>query len=283
MAIAQLEKQYRQSFPEREPIFTYAGTGISSRQPITVCPYLTEPGSGIQFIVSDLRDQDSKPVRIPALAPYVVNTLRNVVLGIGQARLCLIEHFMAAAAFCNVLDLDVIVDGPELPLGDGSAHFWLELFTQAGFKPVLPPLKYALKEAVSVGKQDRRLLAVPADTFSMAYLMDWQHPRIGKRWCNWVSGQSPDDIARARTFGWQKEHNMLGLTDEVVSLTDDGFSKPLLFEDEPVRHKLLDLFGDLTLLGVNPLAIQAQFISIKGGHELDVQLTKELKDKLIEL
>ncbi len=283
MVIAQLEKQYRKNFPQRKAIFTYQGTGISSRQPITVCPYLTEPGSGIQFIISDLRDKENKPVRIPALAPYVVNTLRNVVLGVGQARLCLIEHFMTAAAFCNVLDLDVIVDGPELPLGDGSAYLWLELFAEAGFKPVVPQTKYALKEPVSVSKQDRQLLALPANNFSMTYLMDWHHPAIGKRWCSWTSGQPPEDIARARTFGRQKEHEMLGLNDEVVSLTDDGFSKPLLFEDEPVRHKLLDLFGDLTLLGVNPLAIQAQFISIKGGHEMDVQLVKELKDKLVEL
>ena len=113
--------------------------------------------------------------------------------------------------------------------------------------------------------------------------MDWQHPAIGKRWCSWTADQSPSDIATARTFGWQKDHQLLGVTDEVVSLKADGFSKPLHFEDEPVRHKLLDLLGDLTLSGINPMAIQAQFISIKGGHELDVELVKRLTTKLMEI
>ena len=69
---------------------------------------------------------------------------------------------------------------------------------------------------------------------------------------------------------------MLGLTKDVVSLTEDGFSYPLRFEDEPVRHKLLDLIGDLALIGVNPLRLNARILSIKGGHELDVQLAKKL-------
>ena len=65
-----------------------------------------------------------------------------------------------------------------------------------------------------------------------------------------------------------------------MSLTETGFSKPLHYEDEPVRHKLLDLLGDLVLSGVNPLSIKAQFISIKGGHEMDVDLAKQLQNKL---
>lgn len=69
---------------------------------------------------------------------------------------------------------------------------------------------------------------------------------------------------------------MLGLENDVVSLTADGFTQPLRFEDEPVRHKLLDLVGDLALSGVNPLKFKAKFISIKGGHELDVEMAKRL-------
>jgi UDP-3-O-[3-hydroxymyristoyl] N-acetylglucosamine deacetylase len=281
LAIAQLEKQYQQIYPERKILFAHQGTGITSKQPISVSVYLSEPGSGIQFIIPDLKSDNGRPAIVPALAPYVVNTLRNVVLGKGSARLCLVEHFLAAAAFCNVFDMDVVVDGPELPLGDGSAAFWIELFSQSGCAPQLPEKKYLLKEPVIATKADRQLIALPAAVFSITYLMDWQHPAIGKRWCSWTSDQSPFDLARARTFGWQKDHDLLGLTDEVVSLTSDGFSQPLHFEDEPVRHKLLDFLGDLTLSGINPLAIQAQFISIKGGHAMDVELVKQLKDKLL--
>jgi UDP-3-O-acyl-N-acetylglucosamine deacetylase len=107
-------------------------------------------------------------------------------------------------------------------------------------------------------------------------MMDWNHPLIGKCWQSWASGQDPHQIADARTFGSLQEHTMLGITDESVSLTSDGFSKELRWKDEPVRHKLLDLVGDLVLAGVNPQRWKARFISIKGGHEMDVEMSKRL-------
>ena len=82
---------------------------------------------------------------------------------------------------------------------------------------------------------------VPDVSFSVTYLMDWKHPQIGKRWQTWNLSMPASEIADARTFGSLKEHEMLGLVDDVVSLTSDGFTDKLRFEDEPVRHKLLDL------------------------------------------
>lgn len=278
MTAVQVEKHYEQTFPNNKYLFAYEGIGTTSKRAIRVTVYLTSPGSGIQFVLSDLKEET--PVKIPALAGYVVNTLRNVTIGQGSIRLCLVEHFLAAAAFCNLFDIDVVVDGPELPLGDGSALIWLDLFSQAGYKPAMPDKKFELLEAIFITKGDRQLIALPAADFSMTYLMDWSHPCIGKRWCTWTAKQSPLEIASARTFGSKKEHDLLGIEGQAVSLTETGFSKPLHFEDEPVRHKLLDLFGDLVLTGINPLAIQAQFISIKGGHEMDVDLSKQLKNKL---
>lgn len=278
MTAVQVEKHYEQTFPNSKCLFTYEGVGTTSKQTIRLTVYLTAPDTGIHFVLSDLKEE--KPVRIPALASHVVNTLRNVTIGQGSTRLCLVEHFLAAAAFCNLLDIDVVVDGPELPLGDGSALIWLDLFSQAGYKATLPEKRIELAEAIFIAKGDRQLIALPASDFSMTYLMDWSHPCIGKRWCTWTTKQSPLEIASARTFGSQKEHDLLGIGGEAVSLTETGFSKALHFEDEPVRHKLLDLLGDLVLTGVNPLAIQAQFISIKGGHEMDVDLSKQLKSKL---
>ena len=279
MPAAKLEEQYKNNYPHKKLLFNYEGIGTTSKKRIRICAYLGEPGSGIQFILPS--GQES--VRIPALASYVVNTLRNVTVGQGANRLCLVEHFLAAAAFCNVNDMDVTVDGPELPLGDGSAQFWLELFSEAGYKPIVPEKKFALSQGIFISKGDRQLIALPAQNFSLTYLMDWSHPSIGKRWYTWTDAQSALDIASARTFGWQKEHDLLGIGGEAVSLTDTGFSKPVYFEDEPVRHKLLDLFGDLVLVGVNPLSIKGQFISIKGGHEMDVELAKKLKDNLVSV
>lgn len=278
MATIELEKDYRTNFPGNKCLFSYRGFGTTSKQPVNVAVYTNASGSGIQFVLPDTKNNTL--VKIPALAKNVVNTLRNVTIGSGTTRLCLVEHFLAAVAFCDLFDIDVLVEGPELPLGDGSAQLWLDLLAQAGFLPKSHERKYKLTEMISINKGDRQLIALPAAEFSITYLMDWNHPAIGKRWSKFTCGQPVSDIAGARTFGSQKEHDLLGIGGEAVSLTETGFSKPLHFEDEPVRHKLLDLFGDLVLSGINPSSIQAQFISIKGGHEMDVELAKKLPDCL---
>ena len=122
----------------------------------------------------------------------------------------------------------------------------------------------------------RAEMAVPDDSFSVTYLMDWNHPAIGKCWQTWTPDQSLEEIIDPRTFGSMQEHQLLGIADEVVSLTADGFTQPLRWPNEPVRHKLLDVVGDLALAGVNPLSWKARFISIKGGHEMDVDMAKRL-------
>jgi len=258
------------------PLFEHSSRGLTSKSPVKVSVYKAAPGSGITFEIPS-KASDGSYVRIPAVADYVVNTLRNVVLGEGQARLCIVEHFLAAASLWGATDLLVRVEGPEMPIGDGSAKIWIDQFAQAGIPKVDIVPKYELPEAFFVAKGDREILAVPAEQFSISYMMDWDHPRIGKRWATWQLGQNIAEIGRARTFGSLREHEMLGLQNDVVSLTEEGFSMPLHFDDEPVHHKLLDLLGDLALVGVNPLALKARFFSIKGGHELDVELAKKLR------
>ena len=110
--------------------------------------------------------------------------------------------------------------------------------------------------------------------------MDWNHPAIGKQWHTWEPSADHSEIAEARTFGSMQEHELLGITEEVVSLTANGFSQPLRWPNEPVRHKILDLIGDLALVGVNPLSWRGRFISVKGGHEMDVELARALANAL---
>jgi UDP-3-O-[3-hydroxymyristoyl] N-acetylglucosamine deacetylase len=261
-------------------LFRYTGKGVTSRQPVEVSAYVAEVGTGINFLLTKPGDNSSpstsQTIIIPARADFVVNTVRNVVLGADGVRLCFVEHLLAAAALWGADDLLFKVDGPELPLEDGSAQVWIRLFEQSDLVRKLPQASYQLTEPLLVSKQDKQLIALPSDRFSITYLIDWQHPAIGKRWASWSPQEPIADIADARTFGLQSEHDMLGLEGDFVSLTVDGFSKPLRYEDEPIRHKLLDLLGDLSLTGVNPLAIKARFISIKAGHELDVQMARQL-------
>lgn len=257
----------------------YEGKGITSRQNVRVTISKKEAGHGIVFCIPD-KKADKTYIEIPALAASVVNTLRNVTLGIGSNRLCLVEHILCAVALWGLDDLLIKVEGPEIPLGDGSAMFWLDLLESSGWSKVQPACDQELKEPIIVKKGDRLLMAIPDDSFSVNYMMDWDHPQIGKCWQTWKSEENPRGIGDARTFGSEKEHAMLGISDEVVSMTPNGFSKELRFADEPVRHKLLDLIGDLVLAGINPLRWKARFISIKGGHEMDVEMAKRLSATL---
>lgn len=254
---------------DKKPI-QFESKGLTSKQNIKVEISFAKPGHGIVF-------QLPGEVNIPANADSVVNTLRNVVLGSGNSRLCIVEHFLCATSLFGLEDLLVKVDGPEMPLGDGSATIWFDLFKANGLTPEPVKATVELPEPITCMKGDRLLLAIPDESFSVTYLMDWTHPKIGKRWQTWNPTMNYEEISNARTFGSLKEHEMLGLSDDVVSLTADGFTKPLHFEDEPVRHKLLDLVGDLALAGINPLKIKARFISMKAGHELDVVMAKKLK------
>lgn len=256
----------------------FRGKGISSKKEIEMRLSLKERGHGIVFSIP-ARNEAEKRISIPANARYVVNTLRNVTLGIGSDRLCLVEHILCAAALWGLEDLFIEVDGPEIPLEDGSAMFFIDLF-EKNWNRCSITADLELKETLIVKKQDRLLLAIPDERFSVNYMMDWNHPQIGKIWQAWDISQDPRAIADARTFGSEKEHAMLGLGDDVVSLGPDGFNKELRFADEPVRHKLLDLIGDLSLSGVNPLRWKARFISIKGGHEMDVELAGKLQAAL---
>lgn len=254
--------------------FAVEAKGLTSKKQIKTIVHEAKPGSGITFIV---RKSEGEPAVIKATTKFVVNTLRNVTLGASGTRLCIVEHLLAAVSMYGLEDLVVDINGPELPLGDGSADIWVQAMKDAGVAPRQIKADVELKAPYTVSRGDRTILAVPADKFSVTYMMDWNHPMIGKKWQSWSPESGIDDLYVCRTFGSMKEHQMLGLDEDVVSMTDDGFSKPLHFPDEPVRHKILDIIGDLALIGFNPLRLKARIISIKGGHEMDVELVKGLQ------
>jgi UDP-3-O-[3-hydroxymyristoyl] N-acetylglucosamine deacetylase len=251
----------------------YVGRGVTSGKDVAVEIIRQPAGHGIVFQVT----QGEKTATIPARADAVVNTLRNVTLGSNGVRLCIVEHLLAAATLYGLDDLLIKIDGAELPLADGSAKFWIELFASAGWVRESHQATIVLDQSIVCKKGDRMLIAVPDESFSISYHMDWNHPLIGKRWQTWEPTQPIDEITNARTFGSLAEHKMLGLEKDVVSMTADGFTHELRYPDEPVRHKLLDLIGDLTLSGVNPMIFKARFVSIKAGHELDVEMARRLQ------
>ncbi len=253
----------------------FSGKGLSSKKEVSVKITRKNEGHGIVFQIPDKKNE-GQYLEVRALAENVVNTLRNVTIGEGSSRLCLVEHILCAVGLWGLEDLLIEVDGLEIPLVDGSAMFWLDLLESSGWPKQNIEAELELSEPIIVKKGDRLLMAIPDQTFSLNYMLDLNHPKIGKVWQSFAAGDDPRSIGDARTFGSLQEHKLLGIEDQ-VSMTADGFDRDLRFTDEPVRHKLLDLFGDLMLAGVNPQKWKARFISIKGGHEMDVEMAKRLR------
>ncbi len=218
----------------------------------------------------------------------VVSTEHCTVLGNSEIKVMLIEHFMAACAFCGIDSLDVCLNHYELPILDGGSKKWVELFEEAGLAKENDK-KYSVVEPVYYIDGKTHLVILPSDSFQITYGVNFNHPDLSQRWVSF-NGENPDEIIEARTFGYLKDLEMLqqagyaqGVTlDNTVGLTEDGYTTELLSPFEPAKHKILDLIGDFYLTGFNPLSLNAQVIVKEAGHAVHVKVAKILKDKIIE-
>jgi UDP-3-O-[3-hydroxymyristoyl] N-acetylglucosamine deacetylase len=209
------------------------------------------------------------------------------LLGPQGQTLSIVEHFLAACALCYVDNVLVMVNGPELPILDGSAAEWLPFL--APFSTIAPRNSHRLTTAVQVELGDSWLTAEPADAFSITYTVDFPHPALREKTVQW-SPDLPDAmaIAQAGTFGavselpaMQANGFALGVTEaNTLGLTEDGgFTRPLRLPDEPVYHKVLDCLGDLMLTGVNPLTVGMHVTAYKAGHKSHLLLAEALKSR----
>lgn len=254
------------------PVFV-TGTGLITGQPVSVEISPGLAGSGVVFQVNG--------ITIPAVPQFVVNTDRGVTLAHQGQPLSIVEHFLSAVAMAGLSDLIVTVTGaPELPLLDGSAQAWLShlqplcQFDETNpFLTLSQPVMYT-----DPSNPGLALWAFPAESLSILYAVNFPHPALQNRWLAWTpeSGTLETQIAPARTFGFvselpalQARGLALGVTPEnTLGLTDDGgFTSPLRMPDEPIRHKILDLIGDLMLCGVPIHRLKARIGVQWGGHQ----------------
>jgi len=204
-----------------------------------------------------------------------------------KAMLC--EHFMAACAICKIDSLDVHLSEVEFPIFDGSARVWVDLFNQAGIDGTNNTL-YTVSEPVYYLNGKTSLVILPDKELNISYAVNYDHPDLKKRWVS-VDLKNLNEIIEARTFGFYKDlkkYQMLGFAqgvtiDNTVGLKDFGYTTELRSELEPVKHKILDLFGDLYLTGVSPLNMRAQILVKEAGHAVHTKAAIELKKKLIKL
>lgn len=229
--------------------------------------------------------------KTPIAANYksVVSTDNCVVLANNEnARIILVEHFMAACAFAGIDSLDVHIDSPELPIFDGSALEWYKMLVDAGLDADkdIEQVSFEKPLGMTDGKTDIAL--IPAENFRITYCINFEHRDLSNRWHSFELSHDKEQIIGARTFGYLKDMEKfqqaglaLGVTIEnTVGLTEDGYTVPLKSEREPVKHKILDLIGDLHLTGLNPLGFKAHIIAKGAGHKSHVEFAKLIANKL---
>jgi UDP-3-O-[3-hydroxymyristoyl] N-acetylglucosamine deacetylase len=188
---------------------------------------------------------------------------------------------MAALAIMEIDNAIVEVDGPELPAGDGSAALFVEFLQKAGFQFQNKPASFiSISEPIFVRDKDSMHIALPYDGLRFSYTLSFSHSNISDQYIDsiFIQDYFINQIAPARTFAFAEEIEELhksgmalgGTPDNAVLISKDGVMSKLRFKDELVRHKLLDMFGDLYLNG----RLKGHFIGIKSGHMLNVQLSR---------
>jgi len=217
---------------------------------------------------------------IPAAPESVVDSHYATTLGHNGSRIQTVEHLMAAAAGLSIDNLDVVVDGSEIPAMDGSAKPFVALLATAGRttqgarrRPI------TITQPLHVGGGNRWLQIVPAAQFRISYTLDNDHPAIGMQALSCVPTEQSfiEDYAPARTYGFLKDLGIMrkhglalgGSLDNAIVVGKRGTLNGLRYRDEFVRHKVLDLIGDLALLG-RPLL--GHVIARNAGHALNFEL-----------
>jgi UDP-3-O-[3-hydroxymyristoyl] N-acetylglucosamine deacetylase len=240
------------------------------------------PDWGIVFIRQDL----PKKVKIKAHIDNVVDATLATTLGREGVKVSTVEHLMAAFAGLGIDNAEVELDGPEVPIMDGSSEPFNNLLKKAGIQLQEMVKKFVIiKRPLTVTEGDRQATLLPSNDFKISYTIDFKHPLISNQYylIQISNGNFEREICRARTFGFLKEYEMLKargfarggslenavVIDETRVINEGG----LRFADEFVRHKILDSIGDLWLLGAQVIG---HFIGYKSGHTLNHKLIRKL-------
>jgi UDP-3-O-[3-hydroxymyristoyl] N-acetylglucosamine deacetylase len=259
----------------------FTGIGLHSGKNVTVKIVPAPVDTGIIFIREDLDNFE-----IEANPFNVVDTTLCTTLGKNNITIKTIEHFLSAAAAAGIDNMYVFIDSEELPIMDGSAAPFLYILKEAGIKTLHKKKKYIkIKKTLKVFCEDKQASLEPSDDFIISFHLDYNHKLINKQFysINFSKESYLEHISRARTFGFLHEVEMLkannlalggSLDNAVVIDKDKVLNKDgLRYEDEFVRHKILDALGDLYLLG-HPII--GHYKGIKAGHALNNRLCKKL-------
>ncbi len=214
----------------------------------------------------------------------------RTLLGGYKYKVGLCEHFMAACAILGIDSIDVYLSAEEFPVFDGSAKEWIRLFKEAGLKDKSKRTYYTVSEPVYYLNGKTSLVILPDKELNLSYAVNYNHNDLEQKWVA-LNKDNIDEIIEARTFGFYKDlekYQKLGFAQGVninntVGLTDDGYTTDLRSKNEPIKHKVLDLIGDLYQAGVSPLDMKCTILVKEAGHTVHIKVAKILKEKLIKL
>ncbi|MDP3791193.1 MAG: UDP-3-O-acyl-N-acetylglucosamine deacetylase [Candidatus Omnitrophota bacterium] len=242
--------------------------------------------SGINFIRIDLPGKPNININTLSLDDSSFKK-RRTTLKAGLAQIQTTEHLLSAVFALGINNINIEVDGSELPGLDGSALGYVDALERAGIiEQDAPAKELVIKDAVKcIGRDGSSLEAVPYDGFKISYHLSYPVKSIGKQFLSIeIDADSfKNQIAPARTFCMKKEAillRMLGFgkganSNNTLIMGKSGPMKNRLrFPDECVRHKILDLIGDLSLVGMN---LKTHIVAVKSGHRLNMDLVKKLK------
>ncbi|MDY3974477.1 UDP-3-O-acyl-N-acetylglucosamine deacetylase [uncultured Veillonella sp.] len=263
----------------------YKGTGLHSGLPVTMTLRPAKANTGIVFIRTDLPGQPS----VKAIAANVTSTNRATTLEDGEAKVFTVEHILAAFYGLQIDNCYVELDSPEPPVGDGSAAVFVDLMKTAGID-VLDAQRavYAVKRSHAIYDGDRYIVILPYDGLRVTFTSINSHPLLGTQQVDILlnSENFETDISPARTIGFMNELEQLqamglakgGSIENVLVYDDTKCLSVPRFDDELVRHKILDVLGDIFLLG----PIKGHIIALKSSHELNSRLAREILKEMKE-
>lgn len=261
------------------------GVGLHTGNKCKITFRPSPANTGIRFFRSDL---PGVPM-IPARLDFVLTTVRGTNLGLGEAKVHTVEHVLSACTGLGIDNLDILVTANEPPIMDGSALPFIEALLRAGLKPLDAPKRWLHlpHEVTYQAKDGARYRAIPSDKFEVVATLVHDHPLMPKMTMSMTVERESylAEVARARTFCFEHEVAYLksqglaqgGSLENAIVIGKDRFhtnEEGLRFPDEFVRHKLLDLIGDLTLIG-RPL-FKMRIEAERLGHAHNVEFAKML-------
>lgn len=288
---------------------SYRGIGLHSGEVSTITFKPAKENEGIVFVRTDLEGNPE----IPADIEHVIDISRGTTIGINQATVATIEHVLAAIKGLTIDNIRIEVTGPEAPVADGSSIKYVELLKKAGIKEQNVEREYfEISEAISFSApaDNVDIVIVPSDELKITFMVDYPYKAVGTQY-TWMPSLKvfEEDFASARTFCFLdeilflKEKGLIkgGSLDNAmvvaepdtpaenieklqkifhmqqeVKINSSGLinDTPLRYYNEFVRHKVLDLVGDIALLGV---PIKGHILAARSGHKTNVELVKKLK------